>query len=296
MSDSDEPFHRGERLVQDRVGVGARMAVAGRHAIRDHMSEQHREFFESLPFVVVGSADDFGQPWASVLAGPPGFMTAASPHMLTVRALPLDGDPLVLAPGRPVGLLGIEPHTRRRNRMNGVVHNVDSAGFAVRVQQSFGNCPKYIVPREASFSPRVPGEVVRSSGLDEVAVRMLRSADTFFIASAYPAGDGESRSHGVDVSHRGGEPGFISVEDGVLRVPDYVGNNYFNTLGNLAVNPRAGLLVIDWESGDLLFLAVTVEILWEGEEVERVRGARRVLVMRVMEAVKLMSKLPLRWS
>ena len=110
MPPSDEPFHRGERLVQDRVGVGARMAVAGRHAIREYMDEQHREFFESLPFVVVGSVDDSGQPWASVLAGPPGFMTAASPQMLTVRALPLVGDPLVLAPGRPVGLLGIEPH------------------------------------------------------------------------------------------------------------------------------------------------------------------------------------------
>ena len=279
LSDSEEPFHRGERAVQDRVGVGARMAVAGRRAIRDFMDEQHREFFEQLPFVVVGSVDDSGQPWASILAGPPGFMTAASPHMLTVGAPPLAGDPLVLAVGRPVGLLGIEPHTRRRNRMNGIVHNVDSKGFAVRVQQSFGNCPKYIVPREATFSPRVPGEVVRSTGLDEVTVRMLRSADTFFIASAYPAGEGESRSHGVDVSHRGGEPGFISVEDGVLRVPDYVGNNYFNTLGNIAVNPKAGLLVADFESADLLFLAVRVEIVWE--------GAGRVLMMRIDEIIRM---------
>ena len=303
MPPSDEPFHRGERLVQDRVGVGARTAVARRHAIRDYMDEQHREFFEQLPFVVVGSVDDSGQPWASVLAGPPGFMTAASPQMLTVRALPLAGDPLVLAPGRPVGLLGIEPHTRRRNRMNGVVHNVDSAGFAVRVQQSFGNCPKYIVPREVSFSPCAPGEVVRSSTLDEAAVRMLRSADTFFIASAYPAGEdgvkkgvASPRSHGVDVSHRGGEPGFIAVEDGVLRVPDYVGNNYFNTLGNLAMNPRAGLLVIDWESGDLLFLAVRVEIVWEGEEVVRVRGARRVLVMTIDKEVRSIGALGLQWE
>jgi predicted pyridoxine 5'-phosphate oxidase superfamily flavin-nucleotide-binding protein len=295
LSDSEEPFHRGEILVQERVGVRDRMGVGGRHSIRSYMPEQHREFFAQLPFVVVGSVDDSGQPWASVLAGPPGFMTAASPQMLAVRALPLAGDPLVLAPGRPVGLLGIEPHTRRRNRMNGVVHSVDSVGFAVRVQQSFGNCPKYIVPREASFFPRSPGEVVRSTKLDEVAVRMLRSADTFFIATAYPAGKGEAPSHGVDVSHRGGEPGFISVEDGVLRVPDYIGNNYFNTLGNLAVNPKAGLLVIDWESGDLLFLAVRVEIVWEGEEVERVKGARRVLMMRVANSIRLFNSLAINW-
>ena len=303
MSGPEEVFHRGERAVQDRAGVGERMAVAGRHAIRDHMVEQHREFFAQLPFIVVGSVDDSGQPWASVLSGAPGLVTAASPQVLTVRALPLPGDPLVLAPGRPVGLLGIEPHTRRRNRLNGVVQRVDSAGFSVRVQQSFGNCPKYIVPRKVVSLPRAGGEVVRSSRLDDVAVRMLRSADTFFIASAYPAGEGEAKegvalplSHGVDVSHRGGESGFISVEDGVLRVPDYVGNNYFNTLGNLAVNPQAGLLVIDWGSGDLLFVAVKVEIVWEGEEVERVKGARRVMVMRVVGLVRMAGAIGLRWG
>ena len=294
MSD-EEPFHCGERLVQDRVGVGARMAVAGKRAIQPYLSEQHRDFFESLPFVIVGSVDDAGQPWASVLARPPGFMEASA-DLLTVHALPRPGDPLVLAPGRLLGILGIEPHTRRRNRMNGVVESVDADGFSVRVQQSFGNCPKYIVPREASFLPRHPGEVVRSAGLDEVAVRMLRSADTFFIASAYPAGEAGVRSHGVDVSHRGGEPGFIEVSEGVLRVPDYVGNNYFNTLGNLAVNPRAGLLVVDWESGDLLFVAVRVEIVWEGEEVERLKGARRVLVMMVAESIRMASAVALRWT
>ena len=262
------------------------MAVAGKRAIRSYMDEQHRDFFESLPFVIVGSVDDAGQPWASALARPPGFMEATA-DLLTVHTLPLPGDPLVLAPGRPLGLLGIEPQTRRRNRLNGVVESVDGDGFSVRVQQSFGNCPKYIVPREVSYLPRHPGGIVRSAGLDEAAVRMLRSADTFFIASAYPAGEDGVRSHGVDVSHRGGEAGFIEVSDGVLRVPDYVGNNYFNTLGNLAVNPRAGLLVVDWANGDLLFVAVRVEIVWEGEEVERVHGARRMLVMKATSCLRL---------
>ena len=283
MSDTEEPFHRGERLVQERTGVATRMAIAGKRAIRDYMDEQHRDFFEQLPFVVVGSVDDSGQPWASVLAGSPGFMEATA-DSLTVNAMPLPGDPLVVAPGRPLGFLGIEPHTRRRNRMNGVVESVGASGFSVRVQQSFGNCPKYIVPRRVEALPLPRGEVVRSSKLDEAAVRMLRSTDTFFIASAYPAGEGEIRSHGVDVSHRGGEPGFISVEDGVLKIPDYVGNSYFNTLGNLALNPKAGLLLVDWASGERLYLAVEVEIVWEGAEVERVTGAKRLLMMKVSSA------------
>jgi predicted pyridoxine 5'-phosphate oxidase superfamily flavin-nucleotide-binding protein len=293
MDDADDTFHRGERLVQERVGVAARMQVAGR-AIRGYMSEQHRDFFEQLPFVVVGSVDASGQPWASIVAGPPGFM-AASADLLTIGALPLAGDPLVVRPGALVGLLGIEPHTRRRNRMNGVVESVDAQGFCVRVQQSFGNCPKYIQAREPSYVPRAPGTVVRSAALDDFAVRMLLAADTFFIASAYPGG-GEGRSHGVDVSHRGGNPGFISVSDGALRVPDYSGNNYFNTLGNLAINSRAGLLVVDFVTGDLLFVAVTVEIVWSGAEVEAVPGAKRLLVMEVVRVVRLEGALGLRWT
>ena len=280
MNDAEEPFHRGERLVQERTGVAARMAVAGKRAIRDYMDEQHRDFFEQLPFVVVGSTDDSGQPWASMLAGSPGFMEATA-DSLTVSALPLPGDPLVVAPGRSLGFLGIEPHTRRRNRMNGIVESVGPSGFSVRVRQSFGNCPKYIVPRRVETLPVARGEIVRSAELDDVAVRMLRSADTFFIASSYPADEGDVRSHGVDVSHRGGEPGFISVEGGVLKIPDYVGNSYFNTLGNLALNPKAGLLVVDWVTGERLYLAVQVEILWEGAEVAKFKGALRVLVARV---------------
>ena len=286
MSETDEIFHEGERAVQDRAGVGARMAVAGRRAIRDYMDEQQREFFGQLPFVVVGSVDDSGQPWASVLAGKPGFLSASA-HVLTAHALPATGDPMVVAPGRHVGLLGIEPHTKRRNRMNGVVQDVDGAGFTVRVEQSFGNCPKYIVPRKVVALPRAGGDEVRSPGLDEVAARMLREADTFFIASAYPAGEGDARSHGVDVSHRGGDPGFIAVEGGVLRIPDYVGNSYFNTLGNLAVNPKAGLLVIDWDRGTRLHLAASVEVVWDGPELQAFAGARRLLVAKIAQSIRL---------
>jgi predicted pyridoxine 5'-phosphate oxidase superfamily flavin-nucleotide-binding protein len=290
MDDSGDTFHRGERFAQERAGLGDGV----RHAIRDYMPDQHRAFFAQLPFVVVGSVDDSGQPWASALARPPGFMASPSPHLLEVRALPVAGDPLVVEVRRRLGLLGIEPHTRRRNRLNGVVEAVTADGFSVRVQQSFGNCPKYIQSRKASFLPRYVGSVVRSAVLDSVAERMLRSADTFFIATAYLKGD--SLSHGVDVSHRGGNPGFASVEDGVLRVPDYVGNNYFNTLGNLSVYPRAGLLVVDFATGDLLFVAVRVEIVWDGEEVERLRGAKRVLVMRVEGMVRVEGALGLAWG
>jgi predicted pyridoxine 5'-phosphate oxidase superfamily flavin-nucleotide-binding protein len=149
-------FHEGERAVQARVGaaVRERMEQIGPRVIRDFMPDQHREFFEQLPFVVAGTVDDAGQPWASVLAQPPGFIHSPDAHRLLLRAQPLQGDPLqgTLADGASIGLLGIEPHTRRRNRMNGIVRGLNASGFAVEVSQSFGNCPKYIQAREPVYA------------------------------------------------------------------------------------------------------------------------------------------------
>jgi hypothetical protein len=45
-----------------------------------------------------------------------------------------------------------------------------------------------------------------------------------------------------------------------LAFEDYPGNGMFNTLGNLVENPRAGLLFVDFESGDLLQLACRTEV------------------------------------
>ena len=302
-TDCAEPFHEGECAVQERVGVRKQLARVGRHAIRDFMLEQHREFFAQLPFVIAGTVDALGRPWASVLAGPPGFIEAPDPRRLIIHARPLTADPLhdTLATGVRMGLLGIEPHTRRRNRMNGVVDSTTADGFTVRVSQSFGNCPKYIQARKPEYvgdRAGVEKRVIRSAVLDDAARRLIARADTFFIATAYPIGvSDDTPAHGVDVSHRGGKPGFVRVDDdGMLTAPDFEGNFLFNTLGNLVVNPRAGLLFIDFENGDLLYLTVDVEIVWDGAEVDVFEGAERLLRFKVPEARCVDGSLPLRWG
>ncbi|MDM0011057.1 pyridoxamine 5'-phosphate oxidase family protein [Variovorax sp. J22P168] len=289
------PWHAGERAMQGLAGVRERMAEIGPRVIRDHMPQQHRDFFAQLPFLVTGVVDTHGQPWAGVLAGPAGFAHSPDEHHLRIDALPRSQDPMAAAllPGAAIGLLGIEPHTRRRNRMNGVVDEVDARGFAVAVRQSFGNCPKYIQAREPVFvdAPAQDLPAHRSSRLEGEARRMVEAADTFFIASAHPA------SQGVDVSHRGGRPGFVRVEaDGTLTAPDFAGNLFFNTLGNIAVEPRAGLLFVDFERGHLLQLAVEAEVLWDGPELESFQGAQRLLRMRVLSSLYRPQALPLRWG
>ncbi|KWT87778.1 MULTISPECIES: pyridoxamine 5'-phosphate oxidase family protein [unclassified Variovorax] len=295
-------WHEGERVLQARVGIAERMAEIGPRVLRDHMPEQHRSFFAQLPFLIAGSLDGEGQPWASVLAAAPGFAHSPDPRHLRIDALPQANDPLAaaLAVGAPIGLLGIEPHTRRRNRMNGTVDALDARGFSVEVGQSFGNCPKYIQAREPVFVGGAPaaGFGPRVNGLDAEARRMVRAADTFFIATSHPsAGDARSPAEGVDVSHRGGRPGFVRVEgDGTLTVPDFTGNTFFNTLGNIALNPAAGLLFIDFETGDLLQLSVRAQILWDGPEVDAFPGAERLLRMEVLAAQHAPAALPLRFG
>ncbi len=298
-----QTFHAGERAVQERVGVAGRMAELGPRVIRDFMPDQHRDFFMQLPFVIAGTTDAAGQPWASVLVAPPGFIQSPDARTLDIHAHPLPGDPLqdTLVDGASVGLLGLEPHTRRRNRMNGVVQSVSATGFSVQLQQSFGNCPKYIQAREPVYLPgRQTMQPVMhdSTKLDAAARRIVEAADTLFIATAY-SGDASSvgAAGGVDVSHRGGKPGFVRVDaDGTLTMPDFLGNYFFNTLGNLAVNPRAGLLFMDFENGDLLYLAVEAEIIWDGPELRTFEGAQRLLRFSVLQMRRVEGALPLRWG
>jgi uncharacterized protein len=303
----ESPYHAGEIAMQERAGVRARAERMGRGGIRNFMPDQHRELFTKLPYLLVGSADASGQPHASMLVGAPGFIGSPDAWTLMIGAVPAADDPLAanLAVGAAVGLLGIELDTRRRNRMNGVVTAHDGRGFVVRVGQSFGNCPQYIQARTPFFvldpaAPAPPAPRREGPLLSATAVSLLRQADTFFIATATPAARREGAAHGVDVSHRGGRPGFIRVteENGasVLTVPDFRGNNAFNTLGNIALEPRSGLLVVDFSAGDLLSLSGEGTVVWDGPELASFAGAQRLLKLRIMSGLLRTNAVPLRWS
>ncbi len=299
-------FHAGERAVQARVGVAERMAEVGPRVLREYMPEQHRDFFTHLPFVVLGSVDADLQPWVSALAQPPGFVSTPDAAHLRVQALPAASDPLArtLAVGASIGLLGIEPHTRRRNRANGVVRALDATGFTLHVEQSFGNCPKYIQARAPQYMgtpTRAPQAVMRTN-LDPAGQRIVQAADTFYIGTAHPDhATHNDRSHGVDVSHRGGKPGFVRLDTDAagqqwLTVPDFAGNFFFNTLGNVLLHPRAGLLFIDFDTGDLWHVAVQAEIVWDAAELARFAGAQRLLRMQVRQVLHQPAALTLRWG
>ena len=294
------PFHSGEKVLQAQAGKREAMERFGRRAIRSYMPDQHREFYSQLPFLVVGSVDESAWPWASILPGRPGFVESPTATSLTVTASAIKGDPLAAAiqPGAPLGLLGIEMPTRRRNRLNVHVAETNGNRFTLNVDQSFGNCPQYIHKRSVDFvresgEPTSPAEIEHFTELNTTLSKMISAADTFFVAS-YIAPKERPNIEGVDVSHRGGKPGFVKVEGNTLTVPDYPGNNYFNTLGNFLLNPKAGLVFLDFESGDVVQLTGTVELLDGGAELEAFRGAQRGWRVTLDHGVLLRGGLPFR--
>lgn len=296
------PFHSGELAIQDRVGVREKLDASGRRATRRYLTAQHRDFFPLLPYVFIGSVGADGQPWASLLMGEPGFVSAPDAHHLAVRARPLFGDPLneTLRDGGELSVLGVQLHTRRRNRAFGVAEQVGADGFRLAVRQTLGICPQYIQGREPVFhaDPMAPAPrpVHRAATLDAAAAAIIARADTYFVASNDPrAEDGEAR--GADISHRGGRPGFVRVDDeNTLTAPDFVGNFIFNTLGNWQIDDRAGLMFIDFASGDILYVAARAEVIWDGPEVKAFVGAQRLVRYHVREVIRVEASVPARFS
>lgn len=297
-------WHEGEQFIQAKLGVVERMDIVGRRVVRDFMPDQHRDFYAQLPFIVLGSVDAQGDAWATFLEGRPGFMSSPTRTTLELatRAHPADPAADGMHDGAPVGLLGIEMHTRRRNRMNGYLAHTDN-GLRIDVDQSFGNCPRYIQLRDFAFErePDAPfsGPVEQLDALDPAARSLIAGADAFFVASYADRTDHADRTEQrqVDVSHRGGKAGFVRIsDDGTLTIPDFDGNLFFNTLGNIVVNGKAGLLFVDFASGDLLQMSGDAEVVFDSPEIAAFQGAERLWTFTPRRIVRRSAGLALRWA
>jgi len=293
------PFHPGERAIQQRLGVRERVEDGGRRLIRNFLPDEHRDFYARLPFLVLGTVDAEGSPAASIVSGKPGFVSSPDPKALTISIDLRSTMPTIteLVSGADVGILGIDLATRRRNRLNGVVSAIRDDAIEIAIVQAYGNCPKYISVREWAEPPPGPAPLVsESNALGDIEQAIVAAADTFFIASAF----GRTRddpSHGVDASHRGGAPGFVRIDDALtLTVPDFVGNFAFNTLGNLLLEPRCGLLFLDFATGTTIEIAAEAEIVWEGSEIAAIDGAQRLLRFHLSCVRRSEGAVPLRWT
>ncbi|MEU8526119.1 MULTISPECIES: pyridoxamine 5'-phosphate oxidase family protein [Streptomyces] len=281
--DTAPAYHPGSLAVQERVGVRDLADHVGR-SIGAGIKPVAAAFLELQPMLVLGAADAEGDVWSSLLTGAPGFVRATGPARISIAGGLPEGDPLdgAFDGGAPVGTIALDPRTRRRMRLNGIA-SPSARGLAVEAGQVFANCPKYLQKRElygAEPGARA-GAVRRGRALGPAQERFIRAADTFFVATSAP--------DGVDASHRGGNPGFVRVVSPTeLAWPDYQGNSMFLTLGNLEADGRAGLLFLDWSTGDTLQITGTARTEFGPEG--------RTTYVRIQQTVESEGASPLRWS
>ncbi|HEY4097601.1 MAG TPA: pyridoxamine 5'-phosphate oxidase family protein [Baekduia sp.] len=285
-------FHPGEIVAQQHAGV-AGQAAAMAHFRETSLPEGIDWFLAEQPWIVVGAADDEDRMWATILYGAPGFVSAPDERTLQIAARPPAGDALAAALARPadVGALVIETARRLRLRLNGRSEPADG-GLRIALEEVYGNCPKYITGRAVADLVDAPAHPRRTvdDALDDRARALLAAADTMFVAT-------RARQYGADVSHRGGNPGFLQASDPhTITWPDYQGNNMFNTFGNLELDPHLGLTLADPDSGTTLQVSGTAQVVWDAERLADIPGAQRLVELTVHRTVLLEQAAPLRWT
>ncbi|KAL6873042.1 hypothetical protein J3F83DRAFT_760076 [Trichoderma novae-zelandiae] len=232
--------------------------------------------------VALGTLDDEGRPWTTVWGGERGFARPVAEGVLGVRsAVDKAYDPVykafwasstdkgvgadeegIVRPegGKMMSALSIDLETRDRVKLAGrLIAGADIRGpesevqLAFHVEESLGNCPKYINKKALETVVPQPELVPGGPGgmLPPEAVALIEDADMLFLSST----NGVS----MDTNHRGGPRGFIRVlkndEDGVeLVYPEYSGNRLYQSLGNLKVNPLIGIVIPDYTTSDALYL------------------------------------------
>ncbi|MEE9310599.1 MAG: pyridoxamine 5'-phosphate oxidase family protein [Cocleimonas sp.] len=264
----NNPFHSGELEMQALAGDQRIASIVGQ-CIEPSIPRGAFEFLRQQTAVWIGVEDEEGYLNAFPLFGLPGFM---DPNRTCLKitlgeqfSIP-DAWRASFKKGKSVACIMLDFPTRSRIRINGVVDTlvVDTLSedqLIINITQAFPNCPKYIQKRDivgkldsCDFEPEGDGE---GSTLDKKAEAILQRSDTAFVASLGP--------NGADVSHRGGESGFIKYDSANNKIvmPDYVGNSMFNTLGNFKINPVGGLIVCDFTQGYFLQLSGAVRILFD---------------------------------
>jgi predicted pyridoxine 5'-phosphate oxidase superfamily flavin-nucleotide-binding protein len=276
-------YHAGELAVQTRAGVGAEGLAAG-DMYRPSMPTGVQRFLAVQQLAILSTQDADGRLWASMRSGLPGFLRALDPTKVEIGGYSHPEDPLLknLATPSLAGMLAIQLAARQRIRLNGTAQLRPDGKIILSTQQVYGNCPQYIQARAVTGEGPASAAVAQvGSRLDARLRRWIEEADTLFIATAHP-------ESGADASHRGGRPGFVRVEDeNRLLIPDYSGNRMFNTLGNLAANPRAGLLIPDFQSGAALQLSGRAQILWDDPRMLGFTGAQRLLAFDIERVIEL---------
>lgn len=271
------PFHSGEQQIQHQRGVREEAEQRGLKMLTPTLQPAQQSFAQQRHFVMTAHCDEQGLPWAGLMVGPTGFISFNAADAFNINWQQAKTiAPLPLQAGQALGLLAIDFDTRRRLRINSRLFNHGATQWQLTIDQGYGNCPKYIqdqsMQTQAFFKPI---RVNQSTTLNERQSQWIRNSHTFFIATSSgmtsPDTSHQQQALGADISHRGGDPGFIELSTNAagqqqLWFEDYSGNNMFNTLGNIQRHPFAGLLFINFDCGAMLQISGKASLLHKHNE------------------------------
>lgn len=257
------------------------------------LSPQLANHLRLAPLIAIGVLDSEDRPWTTLWGnGEKGFAQPVAEGGIIGIKTAVTGrfDPVVEelfgkeangevvreeGKGRMVSGLTLDLETRKRVKMYGRMiagalstredeitdrkQHVAEVQLVLKIEQSLGNCPKYLNKKAIVPAHAEPELVSDSAILPQRAIDLIEKADLFFISSS-------NHQQDMDTNHRGGPPGFVRVVSNtgpgaVLCYPEYSGNRLYQTLGNLQVNPLAGLCIPDFETGDMLYLTGTTSIV-----------------------------------
>jgi predicted pyridoxine 5'-phosphate oxidase superfamily flavin-nucleotide-binding protein len=286
-------WHEGEIEVQRHAGVRDQAEeLTGMY--RREVQPAMIGFLAQQRLAAITTVDSQGRTWSSLVAGEPGMLQVPDLRVIRLFApaietvLPtehIQANPLL-------GMLVMDFTRRIRVRINGVTDIEPDGSILLGIRQTYGNCSQYIQRRTVvtpASQPRMPAQLT-SEILNSSQQEMIRRADTFFLGSVHP-------ESGADSSHRGGLPGFVEVvSQNRISFPDYAGNNMFNTLGNIAVNPSVGLMFFDFESGRELQLTGRATVDWDPERAKAYKSAMRVIDVDIAGVIETSEATSLRYQ
>ena len=317
----DMPWHEGETKMRQSM-----------HAPDLHdnptvptLSPQLANHLQVAPLIAIGTLDSEGRPWTTLWGnGDKGFARPVAEGIVGMRT-PVTGryDPVVEelfgkeatgqivreeGEGRMVAGLTIDLETRKRVKMFGRMiagalgtrddevlgheEHIAEVQLVLKIEQSLGNCPKYLNQKHIVQALAKPELVSDTPKFPQRALDLIEKSDLFFISSSQCDQD-------MDTNHRGGPPGFMRVvsnddSGAVICYPEYSGNRLFQTLGNLMVNPLAGLCVPDFDTGDMLYFTGKTDILVGKDAAEVLPRSNLAVKVTVTSARFVANALPFR--
>jgi len=286
------------------------------------LTPQAAFMFQRAPLLAFGTLDAESRPWTTLWGGEPGFSEPLGGGFIGTRTL-VDGkhDPVVQAlvgenekgeptqakdGGKLVAGLAIDLMTRKRVKtagrmvagtMKDVEVEVEVEGeenrkqtqlqLVTKIEQSLGNCPKYLNQYEIRPALLEPELVSQGSSLSEEGTALISKSDMFFLST--------STEDDMDVNHRGGPSGFVRIiSPTTLAYPEYSGNRLYQSLGNLTLNPKIGLTFPDYDTGDVLYITGTTEILAGTDASALLPGSNLAVKITIEECRYVKTGLPFR--